>query len=214
MILKNYSQVKNVIFDFGGVILDIDYNKTELALQKLMHDKSHAGFAQKEQSGLFDDIETGKISKDEFRNGLRKLCGNLEVLDGDLDKAWNALLGGIIPGALDVVKTVGKSRRVFLLSNTNAIHLEHIYAGIENELASVEEFEGAFEKVYFSHLMGLRKPHVEIFEQVMKENDLGAEHTLFIDDSIQHIEGAKKLGLHTHFLEGDLADLDWLIDSV
>ncbi|SMF61917.1 HAD family hydrolase [Pseudobacteriovorax antillogorgiicola] len=208
--MTNYQNYKNIIFDFGGVLLEIDYRKTEDAFCELMGDGSHAGFSQASQSDLFNLIEVGAISNDAFRQGLRDLFQKSDVSDRELDLAWNALLGTIPRDWFEHVKAVGETRRIFLLSNTNAIHLDEVYREMERSLGSVEAFESAFEKVYYSHRLGLRKPHREIFETVIQENQLDPKDTLFIDDSIQHIQGAKELGLGTHHLTGLITDLQFL----
>lgn len=212
--MQGYEKIKNVIFDFGGVILDIDYKKTEDALRSLMKDGDHAGFSQAEQADLFNGIETGHLSEAEFRNGLRELCERQELSDLELDRAWNALLGPVIPAALDLVRQVSEHRRVFLLSNTNKIHLDFVKEGLVQDFGSVDVFESSFEKVYYSHEHGLRKPHPEIFQLVLDENNLEPTETLFIDDSQQHIVGANRLGIKTLHLLGPLAEEIFLLNKI
>ncbi|AMO57483.1 hypothetical protein GZ77_15100 [Endozoicomonas montiporae] len=209
--MEGYRNVKNVIFDFGGVILEIDYSKTEKALGSLMKRGDHAGFSQAEQSELFNGIETGLLSVAEFRDGLRALCERQTLSDESLDNAWNALLGPLIPEALELIKDVVENRRVFLLSNTNKIYIDRVNEGILRDLGSVAAFESVFERVYYSHELGMRKPDKEIFQLVLDENALKPEETLFIDDSRQHILGAEVLGFQTLHLTKPLVECEFLM---
>ena len=115
--------------------------------------------------------------------------------------AWNGMLLGFMPDALACLKRLRSTYRLFLLSNTNEIHIQEI----ENRVGAAffSDFCALFEKVYLSHELGLRKPHAEVFTHILKEQGLKAGETLFIDDSIQHVEGAIKAGLHAHHLTDD-----------
>ena len=115
--------------------------------------------------------------------------------------AWNGMLLGFMPDALACLKRLRSTYRLFLLSNTNEIHIQEI----ENRVGTAffSDFCALFEKVYLSHELGLRKPHTEVFTHILKEQGLKANETLFIDDSIQHVEGAIKAGLHAHHLTDD-----------
>ena len=115
--------------------------------------------------------------------------------------AWNGMLLGFMPDAIACLKRLSSSYRLFLLSNTNEIHIQEI----ENRVGAAffSDFCSLFEKVYLSHELGLRKPHPEVFTHILKEQSVKANETLFIDDSIQHVEGATKAGLHAHHLKDD-----------
>ena len=102
---------------------------------------------------------------------------------------------------------MGKNMPIYLLSNTNIIHLNAIIPAMESVAGSKDGFEAAFQKVYYSHEVGLRKPHAAIFEHVIDENALVPEKTLFIDDSVQHVEGAKRVGLQVHHLVEDVTKI-------
>ena len=141
-------------------------------------------------------METGAITKAEFRTGIREAANNPALKDEEIDAAWNSLLIGVPENVHEVLLAVKKNYRTFLLSNTNQIHYDYILDYLKKEY-EVENNDHLFEKAYYSQLMQLRKPNVEIFEQVIKENNLNPEETLFIDDSPQHLIGAKKAGLHT-----------------
>ncbi|PRY12804.1 putative hydrolase of the HAD superfamily [Pontibacter ummariensis] len=196
------TQIKNIIFDLGGVIINIDYNKSIQELQKLCKDNCNVAFSQKEQSHLFDLYETGVSSSDEFRNNLRETY-KIEATDEQIDHAWNAMLLDIPKERIDLLLELGKKYRIYLLSNTNAIHMKRFNEIVEHSF-TIPSLDSLFEQSYYSHLIGQRKPNAPVFEMILEQNGLKREETLFIDDSIQHIESAKKIGLQTLHLQPPL----------
>ncbi|WP_129717398.1 HAD family phosphatase [Pedobacter sp. SYP-B3415] len=186
--------IKNIIFDYGNVIFTIDFQRAQDAFAKLGIKDVTAFFAHKAHNSLFDDFETAAITPEEFRAGIREAAANSDLSDAEIDSAWNSLLIGTAPQNHQVLQQVKEKYRTFLLSNSNAIHYDWITAYLQTTF-EVENLDGYFEKVYFSQHIKLRKPHTAIFEQVIKENGLNPAETLFIDDSPQHIEGARKAGL-------------------
>lgn len=188
--------IKNIIFDYGNVIFEIDFKKTQEALTQLGITNSTEFFAHKSHHNLFNDFETAAISPAQFRAGIREAAGNDQLSDEEIDAAWNSLLIGVPPGIHDVLLKVKEKYRTFLLSNNNETHYNYIVDYLKKEYDMLDN-SGLFEKAYYSQQMFLRKPNVEIFEVVIKENNLDPAETLFIDDSPQHIAGAKLAGLHT-----------------
>lgn len=188
--------INAIIFDLGGVIINIDYSRTAQAFRALGANNFDEIYSQSKQIALFDDFETGKISNSVFRAGLQDML-NICVTDEAFDAAWNAMLGDL-PferiEALRSLKTAGYS--ILLFSNTNAIHLEKVNQ-ILLEQTGLESLDGEFEACYYSHLCGYRKPHVASFNTILAMHDLTAVNVLFIDDSRQHIEGAKQAGITT-----------------
>ncbi|HEY1060111.1 MAG TPA: HAD family phosphatase [Daejeonella sp.] len=196
------NKIRNIIFDYGNVIFTIDFNRaqhsfTELGVKNVEHFFSHKG-----HDSLFDQFEQGLISSSEFRDGIRKVTGIESLSDAEIDQAWNSLLIGVPEPNHDLLLKVKEKYRTFLLSNNNEIHYNWImdYLQREHRLDSNAVF---FEKDYYSHLMKMRKPNREIFEFVMRENNLNPIETLFIDDSPQHLKTADMLGLNTHLLTAD-----------
>lgn len=189
-----------IIFDFGGVIINIDYNATIKAFEALGIDNFDELFSKATQSNLFDDIETGKISPQHFINRLLTLLPE-GTSPNRVVHAWNAMLMDIPKDRIELLLRLKERYKIFLLSNTNLIHID---SALRTWNATTDRtIDSIFDHVYFSHEMGLRKPHVEIFETVCREQGLNPDTTLFIDDSIQHIEGAQKAGLNTfHLSEG------------
>lgn len=197
MILNGY---KNVIFDLGGVLLNLDYKRTEDAFVKLGLKNFDAIYSQHLQTELFEKFETGAISSSQFRAGIKAYLDN-NITDTEIDDAWNAMLLDFPPERIHFLEKLKTTHRIFLLSNTNDIHLaaysnymRHTF-GFDNELAHV------FERQYYSNKVGMRKPNNDIFNFVLRENKLNATETLFIDDSQQHIATAKKSGINTYWLD-------------
>ncbi len=191
---------KNIIFDYGNVIFAIDFAKTQNALSQLGITNVSDFFAHKAHHKIFDDFETGSISPTQFREGIRTIANKPELTDRQIDDAWNSLLIGVSGNNHEVLLEVKQKYRTFLLSNNNKIHYDWIMTYLQNEFG-IENYNEYFEKAYFSQDTGMRKPNPAIFEMVLKENKLLAAETLFIDDSPQHIEGAKKAGLNTLLMD-------------
>jgi HAD superfamily hydrolase (TIGR01509 family) len=201
---------KNIIFDFGGVILTIDYLKTIASFQKLGIPDFEEQYSKMKQSNLFDEFETGKISSAEFRDRIRSIS-SLPLSDRQINYAWNSILIDFPKENLEILERLKKSYRIFLLSNTNEIH-EHAFKALIQKKFGRNVLNETFEHVYLSHHLHLRKPDPAIYNFVLKENNLEAGETLFVDDSIQHIEGAAKVGLQTFYFEkgkrlSDIVDL-------
>ena len=197
---KIISKYKNIIFDYGGIFVDIDYQNTTNILKSLSSsDIVDELYSKHSQIEFFSQFETGKISADVF---LQNLCEQLGIDSSkkiDLKAAWNAMLFDIKKERINYLKEIKKTKRIFMLSNINSIHEEHLENYIQEN--NISDFYNLFEKVYFSHHIGLRKPNPEIFELVLKENNLLKEETLFIDDSIQHINSANEIGIHAIHLD-------------
>lgn len=200
--------IKAIIFDFGGVILNIDYNKTYKAFTNLGVKNFDEMYSQKNANPLFHDLEEGKINEEEFYNAFRT-SSQLKLTDLQIKTAWNAILLRYREEALQTLANIKNKYRLYLLSNTNSIHHKEFNKIFEDQigLGSINDY---FDKAYYSHEIKLRKPGKDAYQYVLKENNLLPSETLFIDDSIQNIEAAKSLGLQTIFLkEGmKIEDLD------
>ena len=190
--------IKNIIFDLGGVILNIDYRLTIDAFKNLGLSNFEEMFTQAQQVGLFDQLDKGLVTPAQFREGLRQISG-VALSDKQIDDAWNAMLLDFPTKRLEVLKSVKNHYKTFLLSNTNAIHIEE-YNKILQQTFGVGNLSVFFDKEYYSHIINMRKPDAETFEIILKENNLNASETLFIDDTQQHVEGAKKLGILAYHL--------------
>jgi FMN phosphatase YigB (HAD superfamily) len=194
------TNIKNIIFDYGNVIFSIDFLLAQKAWTELGVTNVEEFFGHRQQDEIFSSFEKGEITAQEFRKQIRIKANNPNLTDEQIDKAWNSMLLGIAEGNHDLLLKVKAKYRTFLLSNINAIH----YDFIMDHLKSKYNFDGndhLFEKVYYSHLMGKRKPNADIFEQVLKEQNLNPAETLFIDDSPQHLATAEKLGLQVYLMK-------------
>lgn len=195
-----------IIFDLGGVILNIDYHRTISAFKALGMSDFDRHFTQLKQEQLFDLYETGHIADADFRQGLRPHL-HPDVTDAQIDAAWNAMLLDLPKHRLNLLMQLKNRHRTFLLSNTNAIHINEFHRQLHAS-HGLMDLNGHFERVYFSYEMGLRKPDPAIFSRVCEENRLNPEETLFIDDSPQHVEGARVAGLKVvHLHQGDILQL-------
>lgn len=190
---------KAVIFDLGAVLLNIDYGLTSKAFKDLGVDDIDQLFSKKAQTILFDKYEKGFISEKEFCDGVRKIS-QLDISDQQIINAWNAMLLDFPVERLQLLDALNKTYPIFLLSNTNYTHLCFIEDYLQMHFG-FKNFGHLFKKEYYSHKIGMRKPDAEIFELVLRENNLDAHTVFYIDDSIQHIEGAKKLGIDAYWLE-------------
>ncbi|MBL6964860.1 MAG: HAD family phosphatase [Bacteroidetes bacterium] len=191
--------IKNIIFDFGGVICNIDISLTEKAFYDLGLKKFDKSYSVTERDNFFGAFETGRITPQQFRDTLKEYVDK-GVTDDDIDTVWNALLLDIPKKRIDLLKQLRPKYRLFLLSNTNQIHYEHYLSDLQR-VYGFSDFNELFDKSYFSHQINLRKPFPEIFEFVLRDSGIKASDTIFIDDSLEHVESARKAGLHAYHLK-------------
>ena len=206
-----HSELKNkhfdaIIFDFGAVIIDIDYHKTRDAFEKQGIKNFDELFSKAKQNNLFDNLEKGLISETKFRDELRALLG-INLNDNAIDACWNSMLLQMPSNRVEMLKKLQLHKPLYLLSNTNIIHEKAFSAAIEGEYGW-NNFKSIFQKVYLSHEIKMRKPDLEIFEKVLSDNNLNPSTTLFIDDSPQHIAGAQKAGIHAFHLQDGMEVCD------
>ncbi len=206
------SEIKNIIFDYGNVIFRIDFRRAQQSFVDLGIKNVEEFFSHSGHHPIFNEFEKGLISPAEFRDGIRKLANHPLLSDTEIDDAWNSLLIGVPVGNHEVLLAAKSKYHTFLLSNNNQIHYKWImdYLNREHGLASNEVF---FEKDYYSHLMGMRKPDANIFEYVIEKHDLNVSETLFIDDSPQHLRTGASLGLNTHLLTAEQSLPEFLYQS-
>lgn len=198
--MNNVKQFDTIIFDLGGVLIDIDYQATTNGFRNLGVADFELQYNQLQQESLFDSFEKGEISGQHFINKLMDIVPK-GISPNQIVAAWNAMLGDFPLKKIELLEQTRETHQTFLLSNTNEIHMPIVYHNWKN--ISNLTFNELFEKVYLSFEIGKRKPNVETFHWVIEENNLNPEKTLFIDDSPQHIEGAQKAGLKTHFYQSE-----------
>ena len=200
--------IRHIIFDLGGVLLNLDYSATEKAFEALGIENFNGHYSQLQQTTLFNDLETGRIDKAAFVKAIQDVAPHLALTEEQIIKAWNAMLLDFPLRRLQILQQIRLYYDLVLLSNTNEIH-EEAFNAILMSAHTIPAMGAFFDKVYYSHRVGMRKPDKEIFERIMEENEFKPEHTLFIDDSPQHIETAKSLGIQTiHLTNGMTIEKD------
>jgi len=186
-----------IIFDLGGVLINLDYQLTIDAFKDLGLTNFEEIYTQANQNNLFDAYETGNISSQHFINSLLPFLP-IGTSANKVVHAWNAMILDFPKERLDLLDQLRKKYKVFLLSNTNDIHLQAVNRSLQKVTA--RNLDSYFDKVYLSHEIKLRKPNTDIFEFVCHEQNLVPKQTLFIDDTFGHITGAQTIGLNTHHL--------------
>ena len=185
--------IKNIIFDLGAVLIDIDFQKVSLAFEKIGIKNFDKQFSQLSATGLFEDLETGRISNDEFYQQMITQAGN-GVGESDIELAWNAILQDFRVKSLDYLELLKDRYRLFLLSNTNDIHLRKVNEILFRQTGR-QQLDDYFFKAYYSHKVGLPKPGEAIFQHVLKDAGINASDSFFIDDSVPNVETALKRGI-------------------
>lgn len=188
-------EIKNIVFDFGGVLIDLDVTRTFKAMSEVLEmEVNKELFLQ--HKGLFEDYEGGQISTETFLWRFQYM--SKKVPDAaNVIKAWNAMIVGWNPEKLEFLEDISKKYNTYLLSNTNEVHLQWIHRDLKNN-HNISDFDSRFfKKTYYSHLLRMRKPNAEIFEFIVNDAGLEKSETVFIDDMIENIEVAKSLGIFT-----------------
>ena len=183
-----------IIFDLGGVLLDIDFSLTHRAFELEGVENFAELYGQHAAAPFFIDFEKGKKTTGEFFDHIRAICG-CPLSDETIQRCWNALLIGFRPEKIAWLRAIARRHRIFLFSNTNIIHYEWFVEDF-NRLTG-DDFNACFVKAYYSHEMGLRKPDEASFRHILDEQELEAARTLFIDDTIKNIEAAAAMGFQT-----------------
>ncbi|NBC83250.1 MAG: HAD-IA family hydrolase [Bacteroidetes bacterium] len=196
--IDSKGKIKNIIFDLGGVIMNINYHRTVDAFRDLGLPAIDEQFSQFHQLQFFSEYEIGEISSEKFRSEIRKLTDQ-KLSDESIDQAWNAMLLDIPPERLELLKQLKATYNTYLLSNTNDIHYNY-FSNYLNKHFQIPEISGIFKQDYYSHTMGMRKPHPDIYLKVCGEQEISPDETLFIDDTLPNIEGAEKAGLKAYHL--------------
>ena len=183
--------IKNIIFDFGDVFINLD---KQVIIREMLKFGGTTELSP-ELAMLNDDYEVGAISSEEFIDSLAKLFPKAKP--ADIQRIWNSMLLDFPEERLEFIEALAAKGdyRLFLLSNTNALHIPHVEKIMGPE--KFYRFKNSFEKFYLSHEIKLRKPNTEIFEFVLNENNLKAEETFFIDDSELNTKAAENLGIRS-----------------
>lgn len=198
--------IKNIIFDLGGVIINLDNQRTTDAFVALGLKNIKEYFGHGHAASFFKDYEVGKLTDQEFIDAIR--ATGLNATDQAIVESWNALLLDFPAERIQLLRQLRNNYRIFLFSNTNALHLAALQA-IYSRTFGTGSLEDLFEKTYYSHLLGMRKPDKASYEYILKENGLVGSETLFVDDAIINVEGAEQAGLKGLYLRPGISLLDF-----
>jgi putative hydrolase of the HAD superfamily len=196
--------INTIIFDFGDIFINLDKEAPIVAFTKL-------GLKEwtEDLNELNLSFEKGKISELQFIEGFQKHMPNASI--NEIRKAWNTILLDFPLYRLEFLQMLSQKYRLFLLSNTDAIHIDKFQhkAGI----TFYREFYECFERVYFSFELGMRKPDAEIFNYLVKKHELTPKRTLFIDDKKENTDAALALGFQVWNLQVGKEDVVHLFDK-
>lgn len=193
-------EIRNIIFDLGGVLLNLDFDKTRQAYIDLGLKEFDQHFGLGHAASYFKDYEKGLLTDDEFIQAIQQTIGG-SVDASSIVAAWNALLLDFPSARVSFLQGLSKRYRIFLFSNTNNIHMQYF----KKDFQEVYGFnmDDLFERAYYSHVAGVRKPDAAAYHLVLQENDLIPAQTVFIDDALNNVEAAIAVGMHgIHLVPG------------
>ncbi len=193
------TNIKNIIFDFGNVILNLDFDASIKAFKELgLKDEvlsNHSVYPEP----CFYDQEVGRITPEQFRKEILAILDNPEITEEQVNSAWLAMVKDIPETRVKVLQKLGKKYNLYLFSNSNKIHIDHLHSEFQERYGF--EFSSLFIELFYSHEINDRKPDLSSFEKVIQLSGVKREETLFIDDLKENIDGAKKAGLQTFWLK-------------
>ena len=191
--MANPLNFKNILFDLGGVILDINVQATLKGFYDLGFPAELMQFPQSMTTDLFFKYETGVLDTDQFRDAIRESAG-VEMSDGAFDEAWNAMLVRIPEERTALLKRLSERFPLYMLSNTSSLHVT-VFEQMYINVAGISMHD-VFKKIYYSHEIGWLKPDHEAWEYVIRDAGIKPEETLFLDDNIHNIKASQELGFH------------------
>lgn len=196
--------IEAIIFDFGDIFINLNRDAMKNAFHTLELEEWNEDMRK-----LNRNFEVGKISEEEFLSGMQEHVPNasLELIK----KNWNTILMEFPLYRLEFLQLLSQKYRLFLLSNTDAIHIHHFQETVGESFYST--FYQCFQKVYFSFELGMRKPDQEIYKYVLEQNNLSAKRTLFVDDKKENTDSALKLGIRVWNLQVGKEDVVDLFDK-
>ena len=208
----NLEKVENIIFDLGGVIINLDVDSTFKKFSQLFDKElTTEMMSDKDQFGFFRDYELGRIGDEEFRSCIRNLA-DFHVDDDQIDEAWNAMLQDIPKDRISWIYQATRKYNCVILSNTNAIHANYFEKFFE--AVTPYGFPGdVFRNLYYSHIIGARKPQKAAFEHVLNDSGFDPEKTVLFDDLKDNLASAKELGIMTEYVERNNLRRDQLLDG-
>ncbi len=190
--------IKNIVFDLGGVLLNIDPQRTIDAFGRLGMEQLIGNSGLTYDHDIFYQMEQGKVTPDEFRKGVSELLPSPVAFE-QIDAAWTAMLIDFPAIRVKLVQNLRRQYKVYLFSNTNAIHVSRFHSIFRDQHGF--EVSSLFEKDFYSNEIGYRKPSPESFQEIIRLSGIKPEETLFVDDSHKNVEAAISCGLKGFWLE-------------
>lgn len=197
--------IKNIIFDFGDIFINLNKQGTINALAEL-----GVTSISDEMIAVYHNYEKGLLSTNEFIAFFKNKFG---LTTEKLVDAWNKVLLDFPPHRLDFLKNLKENNnfKLFLLSNTNALHIDWVKESVG--LDFYHSFKNCFDQFYLSHEIHLRKPDKEIYEFVLNNNALNSKETIFVDDLKENTDAARQLGIHVWNLNPEKEEVTQLFDK-
>lgn len=197
---------KAIIFDLGGVIVNLDQDRTIRSFKRLNINLDEVN----EKLPVFKQYEVGQVNTETFIQTIKaELKGNASDLE--IITAWNNMILDVPNVRIEILKELRKHYKLFILSNTNELHIQEFIKLFEVNHPN-EKWENLFDKIYYSHKIGLRKPNKEAWQLILNENNLLAQETIFIDDTIMHYKAAEAIGINSIWAKEPIGK--WLIEKV
>lgn len=193
------TNIKNIIFDLGKVLLNLDFNASIVAFQNLGLKNDVLDSKQAYSDPVFYELEVGKVTPAEFCNRVRNVLNNPDATDSQIEDAWYSMILDIPANRVRVVQELSKNYNVYLFSNTNKIHIERLHRAFKAEHGI--DFPSLFVKDYYSHEIHERKPDLSSYKKVIELSGINPEESIFIDDLEKNIIGAQQSGLKTFWLK-------------
>lgn len=197
--------IKNIIFDLGGVIINVDENKTIQALKQLKFNNVEKFYTDVNISEKLIEYELGAISDDEFLIFIKKYCSS-ETTTNEIISAWNAMLLDIPQQRILLLNDLKKDYKIYILSNTNHLHYLTFSDNFKKATGGIE-INNFFNKTFYSFQLKMRKPNINVYKYVLDTQKLNPKETLFIDDKLENIETATMLNIKSHWLKEELVDV-------
>jgi glucose-1-phosphatase len=202
--------IKNIIFDLGDVIINIDVPRAARSFAELSQKPLEEVQQLIHQNEVFKKFETGQLSAPDFRNYIREILSQPQWSDDVIDTAWNSLLLDIPPQRIEKIQELAqKGYRLFLLSNTSSIHVTEVN-NILYQTTGIKQLDDLFEKLFLSYEMGVMKPHHDIYHEVLASAELLAHESLFLDDNADNIRAAQEVGIQTIHVQKPISIVEYL----
>ncbi|NOR74174.1 MAG: HAD-IA family hydrolase [Draconibacterium sp.] len=200
------TNIKNIIFDLGNVLLNLDFDASINAFQKLGLTSNLIDQKLSYSDPVFYNLETGKITPEEFRKRVHTILNNTNVTDQQIDTAWSAMILDIPEHRVKKLQDLRKRYNIYLFSNTNKIHIDGLLEDFKAQHGI--DFTTLFTEIYYSHEINDRKPNLSSFEKVILLSGVKPEESIFIDDLEDNITAAKQAGLKTFWLKKGMEMID------